>query len=171
MTWKKVVFLLLLVAAGIWAYFHFFAAAGDTGTEELPQAYAQGNPVALSELKKRPYDKTLSPPFRKMAVESMDPKVREAAVWYLAAGSEPAEEGVIISALGDPDPRVREAACNAAKLRKMKKAVDVIIPLVEDDDIDVKGAARSALQSITGIHRYMGRSEWEQQWNMMNENR
>ncbi|HHN46872.1 MAG TPA: hypothetical protein ENN09_05465, partial [Planctomycetes bacterium] len=126
-TWRKVALVLVVAGFALWTYFRFFAAAGKTSTEDLPRAYAAGNPVALVELKKRPYDPVLSPAFRSMATASPDAKAREAAVWYLAGGTEPAEEGVIISALGDPDPKVRQAACRAARNRRLRQAVDVLI--------------------------------------------
>ena len=165
-TWQKVALFLAVVGVGVWAYFRFFASAGESLTAELPAAYAQGNPLALAELKKRPYDRNLSPLFRRIVTDSGEPKVREAALCYIARGRESAEEGVIVSALCDPNSEVRKAACAAAAGRKLKQAVEVLMPLLEDEDVNVQGAAQKALQEITGIHRYMGRSEWEQRWNM-----
>jgi len=167
-TWKKIVFFLVLIAVAVWAYFHYFAAAGKGETIELPKLYAKGNPVALRELKNRPYESQYSATFRTMAGDTENARVREAALYYLAKGTEPAEEGVIMSALNDPEAPVRIAACDAAGKRKMRQAVEVIIPLVDDDDMAVKGAARTALGKITGIDKYMGRSEWEEQWSLMN---
>lgn len=165
-TWQRVVLFVILVVVAVWAYFHFFASAGKTATEDLPAAYAAGNPIALRALEKRDYDKTLSPAFRKMATEAEEPKAREAALVYLARGTETAEEGVIVSALKDTDAKVREAACDAARRRHLRQAVEVIIPLLDDEEVAVQGAAQAALQEITGIRKYMGRSEWEQRWSL-----
>ena len=168
-TWQRLVVFILLAVALFYGYQHYYGAASKNPTLNLPKAYADGNFRALSELESRPYDKNLSGDFRKMVTNAPEPKVREAALKYIAKGSDKAEEAVIISALNDPEAKVREVACWAAGKRKLKEAVEVLINLLDDSDTNVQGSAQSALQEITGISHYMGKSEWTQRWELMKE--
>jgi hypothetical protein len=168
-TWQRLILFAAFAAALIVGYYHYFGAAARDATVNLPKAYAEGNYAAYMELEKRPYDRNLSGEFRRMVTGSPDPKVREAALTFIAKGSESAEEAVIISALNDSEPKVREAACVAARKRKLKEAVEVLINLLDDPDVNVQGSAQMALQEITGIEHYMGRSEWSQRWELMKE--
>jgi hypothetical protein len=155
---------IVLAAAAVW----YFFSASSTDTQDLPYEHARGNPLAWRELEARPYDVSLSRPFRGMAVDA-DPKVRMAAIVYLAKGTEPEEVAVLIGALGDESPDVRAAAARACARRRLKRAVGSLIDLLDDPAIEVKGAAQSALMEITNKKRYMGRAEWEEWWRLHKE--
>lgn len=157
---------MLVILAGIGI--KFFYAAGSGNTVDLPHEHARGNPLALRELEKRPYDSMLSRDFREMA-RHPDAKVRVAAISYLAKGNDPAEAAVIIGSLGDDNPDVRAAAAEACGARNLEQSMGVLITLLDDPAIQVKGAAQSALRKITGVQGYRSRSEWEQYWRMHRE--
>ena len=168
--WRN--FVTLAIAAAVVAAtaigIKFFYTAGSGNTSDLPYEYAKGNPLALHELKKRPYDPLLSQDFRQMARHS-DDKVRIAAIVYLAKGNDPAEAAVIMGALGDDSPDVRATAAEACGDRELEQSVGLLIALLDDPAVQVKGAAQSALRTITGIRGYRSRSEWEQYWRMHKE--
>ena len=146
----------------------YFFSAGSMNTQDLPYEHARGNPLALRELKRRPYDPLLSAAFRRMAADP-DPKVRQAALLYLAKGTEPAEEAVLIAALSDQVPEVRATAATACDQRRLKRAVGPLIALLEDPSVEVMAAAQAALMRITGRRHYMNRSEWEEWWRLHRE--
>lgn len=146
----------------------FFIGAAGRDTQDLPFEYAGGNPLALRELARRPYNAHLSETFRSYVANS-EPKVRLAALTYLTKGTEPAEVPVIIGALSDGAPEVRIAAVEACAERDIKQSVGVIIGLLDDPSVDVRGAAQTALRRITGIQRFMGRNEWEEHWRLRRE--
>lgn len=165
--WTTALVAAVVIFAAVVAAKYFFAAGG-TDTQDLPREYAGGNPLALRELEQRPYDGSLSKAFRAMASDP-DPKVQTAAILFLAKGTGPAEEAVLVSALGDENPEVRAAAASACAQRKLKRAIGPLIGLIEDPSVEVKSAALSALRQITGKSGYLTRNEWEEWWRLHKE--
>jgi putative heme-binding domain-containing protein len=80
--------------------------------------------------------------------ECKDPEVRAHAVWMLGVNSYKDGKGLLLKALKDPDALVRSRACEALVRARIEPPVEALGPVLDDDDIFVRTAARLVLQRI-----------------------